>query len=146
MRFSFSHCRMENITPFGAEFDHVAKGAGIILLDGRASQLESTAVIAPMRPPKCPWSVSWVTSCEKTGGVRCWGYNEYGQCNSARERRANRRRSHCGGRAMAAGNGCMCALTITGGVRCWGFNGNGQLGDGNALAIPLPRQVLGTCE
>src|ERR1039458_8362094 len=33
-------------------------------MQGRASQLESTAVLVPMRPPKRPRSVSWVTSWE----------------------------------------------------------------------------------
>ena len=56
------------------------------------------------------------------GGVKCWGYNYYGELGDAS--------LNSGVTAITAGQAHTCALMNSGGVKCWGFNASGQLGDG----------------
>jgi hypothetical protein len=80
-----------------------------------------------------------------SGGVRCWGDNEFGQVGNG----------ILGGQAAVpmevigldavvtaidAGSNHTCAVTESGGVRCWGSNNQGQLGINTGLA---PVDVLG---
>lgn len=79
------------------------------------------------------------------GGVKCWGWNFFGQLGDGTLTARLTPVSTCvagsapdcqggsafGGVAMiSAGGEHTCALTTTGGVRCWGRNESGQLGDG----------------
>ena len=89
------------------------------------------------------------------GGVKCWGYNYYGQLGTA----ANNGNSTpnptptdvpgltSGVTALAAGEGHTCALTSAGGVKCWGWNYLGQLGtatnNGTSAPNPVPTDVPG---
>ncbi|HEY5284894.1 MAG TPA: RCC1 repeat-containing protein, partial [Polyangia bacterium] len=70
----------------------------------------------------------------KTGGVRCWGDNDYGQLGNGTRLQyvASPPTSDVlsGVQAVATGFAHTCALMTTGGVRCWGYNQFGQLGDG----------------
>jgi hypothetical protein len=52
------------------------------------------------------------------GGVHCWGYNNYGQCDTPTDVGA------CS--STAGGREHTIALRSDGGVRCWGYNNNGQ--------------------
>jgi len=52
------------------------------------------------------------------GGVRCWGWNEYDQCNTPADL------GPCS--SVAGGVYHTIALRSDGGVRCWGNNGFGQ--------------------
>ena len=81
------------------------------------------------------------------GGVKCWGYNWYGQLGDG----TTEERSTpvevvglaSGVTAIAGGNSHTCALTTNGGVRCWGSNYYGQLGDGTTVLRGTPVGAVG---
>ncbi len=82
------------------------------------------------------------------GGVKCWGWNDYGQVgdNSIAQRwiPVNVTGLATGVSGIAAGNGHTCAVLLGGGVKCWGDNTYGQVGDGTSANTRLtPVDVSG---
>jgi alpha-tubulin suppressor-like RCC1 family protein len=83
----------------------------------------------------------------QTGGVKCWGYNAYGELGDG-----TKTDSYVpvdvggltGVAAIATGpfSHHVCALA-SGHVKCWGENEFGQLGDGTRTNRPTPVQVNG---
>jgi alpha-tubulin suppressor-like RCC1 family protein len=77
----------------------------------------------------------------RTGAVRCWGSNSYGQLGDGT--RTDRRTPTAvvmstEVQAIATGTWHTCALTRTGAVHCWGRNEYGQLGDGSRTDRATP--------
>ncbi len=79
------------------------------------------------------------------GGVKCWGYNEFGQLGdntiAQRSGPVDVAGLASGVLAVAAGLYHSCALTVAGGVKCWGYNGQGQLGDNTTTQRNAPVDV-----
>ena len=88
-------------------------------------------------------------SCVLTaaGGVKCWGYNAFGQLGdgSTATRLTPVDVSGLAGgvAAIAAGAYHSCGLTTAGGVKCWGNNVYGALGDGSTTTRLTPFDVSG---
>ena len=110
-------------------------------------------------------------SCALTtsGGVKCWGWNTYGQLGDGTQTDRGVGLSvpvdviglSSGVYAIAAGGRHTCALVSSGkgsaaqstttdkpgpegfGVKCWGDNSHGQLGDGTQTVRTTPVDVLG---
>jgi hypothetical protein len=88
-------------------------------------------------------------SCALTdeGGVKCWGFNRFGQLGDGTTRDRHTPVAVAGlargVAAVAAGSAHACALTSAGAVRCWGYNGLGALGDGTTISRRRPVDVTG---
>lgn len=88
-------------------------------------------------------------SCALTpsGGVKCWGYNTYGQLGdgttSARTTPVSVVGLSSGVADLAVGSSHTCALTSAGAVKCWGNGANGRLGIGASLNQSSPADVVG---
>eukprot|EP01084_Bolivina_argentea_P106771 190989_1 len=79
-----------------------------------------------------------------TGGVKCWGYGEYGQLGYGHKNDIGDEPGEMGTNLtevdlgegitaiqIALGDGHTCALLSTNGVKCWGQGQYGELGYGN---------------
>ncbi len=103
---------------------------------------------APHSAPAVTLDLGMSHSCALIeGGVRCWGYNAYGQLgtNDLWDRpvpvQVNSLVS--GVKMIAVGSFHSCALLDSGGVKCWGLNAQGQLGTGTYDNSPIPVTVSG---
>ena len=82
----------------------------------------------------------------KSGGVRCWGSNEYGQLGDGTLTNRlvpSNNDILTGVKAIATGEHHTCALMMTNSVRCWGRNFFGPLSGSPAESFrPNPTPVI----
>ena len=91
--------------------------------------------------------VSHTCALTAAGGVKCWGFNGFGQLgdNSTTNRSipTDVAGLTSGVSAIKAAYSHTCALMQGGGVKCWGDNGVGELGDNTTTQRLTPADVSG---
>ena len=93
-------------------------------------------------------SVGGVHTCAlmKSGGLKCWGRNAWGQLGDGSVLQRNIPGDVVGlafgVRSVSAGEGHTCAVLDTGGIQCWGYNQFGALGTGTVAQSLVPVDVI----
>jgi alpha-tubulin suppressor-like RCC1 family protein len=84
---------------------------------------------------------------ETSGGVKCWGFNDWGELGDGTTANQNTpvevNGLASGVSAIFAGGYHTCARMASGRIKCWGENEYGQLGDGTFGGYNLPKDVIG---
>ena len=142
----------------GAEHTCAVVGAGLMCfgrnLYGQLGQALATMSDATPRAVTVSGSVALATAGEghtcimmSTGGVQCFGRNDYGQLGRGTTTSPDSLPTAVQGLSsgaidVVAGGSHTCAVTPTGEVKCWGFNSYGQLGNNSQSMGSSPVSVL----
>ena len=117
--------------------------------DGSLTDRTRPVGVAELRTGVRTVAAGRVHTCALTvsGGIECWGWNEYGRLgdgtSTTRLRPVAVVGQGSGVRAVAMGWRHTCALTGEGAAECWGWNESGQLGDGTTTWHSIPTPVAG---
>jgi cysteine-rich repeat protein len=81
------------------------------------------------------------------GGVKCQGWNEYGQLGDGSvlipSAAVDVTGLASGVASISIGMNHSCAVTTAGGAQCWGYNNYGQIGNGTTTNRTAPTDVFG---
>jgi alpha-tubulin suppressor-like RCC1 family protein len=117
--------------------------------DGTTANRTTPAYVSGLTSGIVSVSVSNNSACALTvdGGVKCWGWNVYGQLGDGttidRHSPVDVVGLGSGVSQIHVGMFNACALTTVGGVKCWGENNAGQVGDGTTTERLTPTDVVG---
>jgi len=117
--------------------------------DSTTTDRHSPVAVSGLASGASAIAAGWSHTCARTtgGGVKCWGWNYYGQLGddttTDRYTPVDVSGLASGVSAITAGYYHNCARTSGGGIKCWGNNEYGQLGDGTITTRLTPVNVSG---
>lgn len=144
------HVRMRRLLPLLAPLVLLALVVWFQARGGPAEAADGVTAVDPGGAHSCALTAA--------AGVKCWGWNYYGQLGDGTTTARFAPVSTCAGgsgpdcasgsplrgvASISAGGYHTCALTAVGGVKCWGLNEDGQLGNGTRDDRTAPRDVCG---